>query len=238
MKIANLKKLANSQPGIRHNIMRRLGQVVSTFILIALILFISAGSLDWLYAWLYMAVYLLVLLIGSLILPLELIAEQGSKKENVEKWDTVLSRLIILSSLGMFLVAGLDFRWRWSSKLATGLHLGSIFIFILGCALVFWAMSANRFFSTDVRFQFERGHIVCSSGPYKYVRHPGYLGMILYILVSPIFLGSLWAMIPALMIVSLFVTRTWLEDKTLLQKLPGYGQYAARIRYHLLPWLW
>jgi len=126
--MSNLIKLANSQPEIKHNIMRRLGQVVSTFISIALLLFISAGSLEWLYAWLYMAVYLLILLIGSLILPLELLAERGSKKENVEKWDTVLSGLIITSSLCMYLVAGLDFRWRWSPKLATGLHIGSIFI--------------------------------------------------------------------------------------------------------------
>jgi len=236
--MAYLKELAESPPDIKHNILRRVGQVASIYIAVALILFISAGSFDWPYAWLYMAIYFLITIIGSLFLPLEVIAERGSKKGNVEEWDTVLSGLIISISLSMYLVAGLDFRWRWSPELATGSHLASIFIFILGCALEIWAMRANRFFSTAVRIQFEREHMVCSSGPYRYVRHPGYLGMIMYNSASPIFLGSLWAMMPAIMIVSLFVIRVWLEEKTLLQKLPGYGQYAARIRYRLLPWLW
>ncbi len=99
-------------------------------------------------------------------------------------------------------------------------------------------MIANHFFSTTVRLQFERGHVVCSSGPYRYIRHPGYLGMILYNLATPIFLGSLWAVILACMIAGLFVARTGLEDRTLLQKLPGYEQYATRTSYRLIPWLW
>jgi len=236
--MSNLKKLADIQPGIRHNILRRFVQVVFLFISSALLLFISAGSFDWPYAWVYAAVCLLVLLIEALILPLELIAERGSKKENTEKWDLALTGLLILSSMVMLIVAGLDFRWHWSPKLAIGLHIVSIFFFVLGCALVICAMNVNRFFSTALRIQFERGQIVCSAGPYRFIRHPGYLGMIVYNLASPIFLGSLWAMIPAAMIVSLYVTRTWLEDKTLLQKLPGYEQYAACVKYRLLPWLW
>jgi len=185
-----------------------------------------------------MAVYFAVTLIGSLILPLEVIAERGSKKGNVEEWDTVLSGLIISITLCMYLVAGLDHRWRWSPILSTASHLASISLFLLGCALDLWAMRANRFFSTAVWIQFEREHAVCSSGPYRYVRHPGYLGMIIYNLATPLFLGSLWAMMPAMMIVGLFVIRIGLEEKVLLRKLPGYGQYAARIRYRLLPRIW
>lgn len=236
--MANLKKLADSPPEVKRDIMRRLWQVLVTFVLIALLLFVSAGSLGWLYAWLYLAVYLSILLAGSLTLPLELIAERGSKKANTEQWDPVLSGFITLSTLGLYVVAGLDFRWRWSPPLATGWHLGAIAVFVLGCALVIWAMIANHFFSTTVRLQFERGHVVCSSGPYRYIRHPGYLGMILYNLATPIFLGSLWAVIPALMIAGLFVARTGLEDRTLLQKLPGYEQYATRTSHRLIPWLW
>ena len=129
--MSNLKKLADSQPGIRHNILRRFVQVVFLFISSALLLFISAGSFDWPYAWVYAAVCLLVLLIEALILPLELIAERGSKKENTEKWDLALTGLLILSSMVMLIVAGLDFRWHWSPKLAIGLHIVSIFIFVL-----------------------------------------------------------------------------------------------------------
>jgi len=205
---------------------------------IALLLFASAGSLEWLYGWLYIAVFMLIQLGGAFFMPLEVLAERGSKKENTEKWDRIVTRLIIPNFLGVYLVAGLDTRWHWSADLATGWQLVAALIFILGCVLEMWAMHANRFFSTEVRIQFDRGHVVCSSGPYRYVRHPGYVGIILYYGISPIFLGSLWALIPASMVVILLVIRTWLEDRTLQEKLPGYAAYAARVRYPLLPGVW
>jgi protein-S-isoprenylcysteine O-methyltransferase Ste14 len=238
MQMWNLKKLSDSQPAIRRDIIRRLGQVAVSFILIALLLFVSAGTLNYPYALLYMAAYLLVILAGSFTLPLEVIAERGSKKGNVEKWDKLLSALMGSSSFCIYIVSGLDFRYHWTPALTAELHLESIFIFVMGCALVIWDMRTNYFFSTAVRLQIERGHTVCSTGPYKYIRHPGYLGMILYNLVSPTFLGSLWAMIPALITLCLFIVRTWLEDRTLIRKLPGYREYAAHVRYRLLKWIW
>lgn len=118
-----------------------------------------------------------------------------------------------------------------------GAHLGDI-VFLLGFALTVWAMCVNHFFSTAVRMQFDRGHKVCTTGPYRYIRHPGYLGMITYYLATPIFLGSLWAMIPAIATVLLFIIRTALEDKTLIKKLPGYKEYAMGTRYRLIPRVW
>jgi protein-S-isoprenylcysteine O-methyltransferase Ste14 len=235
--MAKLKKPANSQPGIRHNIMRLLEQVVSFLILTALLLFISAGEIVWPYAWLYLATSLLIVFTNSFILPPELIAERGRKKEDVERWDTV-SGLIVMPWLALYLAAVLDFRWEWAPELTVGLHVAALAVYILGNALVTWAMAANRFFSTAVRIQFDRGHSVCSSGPYRYVRHPGYLGMILYILASPLILGSLWALLPALLTAWLFVVSTMLEEKSLHQKLPGYREYANRMRYRLIPGLW
>jgi len=99
-------------------------------------------------------------------------------------------------------------------------------------------MASNRFFSTSVRIQFDRGHTVCSSGPYRYVRHPGYVGMIVYFLATPVLVGSLWGAIPAMATAVLFVVRTRMEDRTLLQKLPGYREYAARVRFRLFPGVW
>lgn len=233
-----LGDLINSQPEIRRNVLRRVRQVVVVYILIALLLFVPAGSLKWLYAWLYLAVYLLVMLVGVLVLPLDLISERGSRKENAEKWDVSVSRLMAVFTVGIYPLAGFDFRWHWSPELATGLHVASITAFILGRALEVWAMASNRFFSISVRIQSDRGHTVCSSGPYRYVRHPGYVGMIMYFLATPVFVGSLWGVIPAMATVVLFVVRTRMEDRTLLQKLPGYREYAARVRFRLFPGVW
>jgi len=113
-----------------------------------------------------------------------------------------------------------------------------VLVFLLGCAMEFWAMSANRFFSTNVRMQTDRGHVVCSTGPYRHIRHPGYAGIILYTLASPVFLGSWWAYLPALAGVVGFILRTALEDRTLQLKLPGYKEYAQKTRYRLLPGVW
>jgi protein-S-isoprenylcysteine O-methyltransferase Ste14 len=99
-------------------------------------------------------------------------------------------------------------------------------------------MVSNRFFSTAVRIQLDRGHVVETGGPYRFVRHPGYVGAILGAFASAVVLGSLWALLPALVLAALFVVRTALEDRTLRRKLPGYEAYAGRVRYRLLPGMW
>ena len=236
--MGKLKKLNDSKPEIKRNVIRRIVQLPAAWVFIALLLFISAGTIKWPFAWLFMALLVSVDLIGLPFVPLEVLAERGSKKENVENWDKVLGKLIVLSMLSIFLIAGLDYRWNWSQGIDSRLHLASIAVFILGCALEIWAMRVNLFFSDVVRIQFDREHKVCSSGPYKYVRHPGYLGMIVYYLATPLLLGSWWAMIPALMTMTLFVIRTKLEDETLLKKLPGYEEYALQTKYRLIPWVW
>jgi len=236
--MGNLKKLANSTPEFRRNFMRRMGQLAFVDVLTGVFLFAGAGTLHWLYAWIYVALCWLVTLAAPFVSPLEVMAERGSKKENVEKWDKVIVKLLALSGFSIFLIAGLDFRWHWTSELSTALHICAILVFLLGFALMVWAMYVNHFFSTAVRIQFDRGHKVCTTGPYKYIRHPGYLGMIVYYLATPIFLGSYRAMIPAIITMLLFIIRTALEDRTLIQKLPGYQEYANRTRYRLIPWVW
>jgi protein-S-isoprenylcysteine O-methyltransferase Ste14 len=99
-------------------------------------------------------------------------------------------------------------------------------------------MLTNAFFSCTVRIQEERGHVVVSEGPYRYVRHPGYVGFIVSGLVTPIVLDSLWALVPAALAASLLVFRTSLEDSTLRKELSGYDEYAGRVRYRLLPGVW
>ena len=108
----------------------------------------------------------------------------------------------------------------------------------LGYALVVWATAENAWFSQIVRLQPERGQTVVSSGPYRFVRHPAYLGAILYEPVSCIILASWWAAIPAAICVLLLILRTFLEDRTLQAELPGYAEYVRKVRFRLLPGLW
>jgi protein-S-isoprenylcysteine O-methyltransferase Ste14 len=107
-----------------------------------------------------------------------------------------------------------------------------------GMLLVSWAMASNKFFSTTVRIQDDRGQTVTSSGPYRLVRHPGYVGFLVSNLATPLLLGSLWALIPAVVLEALVVVRTALEDRTLQAELGGYRDYARRVRYRLLPGVW
>jgi protein-S-isoprenylcysteine O-methyltransferase Ste14 len=236
--MSNLKNLAKASPETRHNAWRRGGQMLFSYNLIAAILFISAGTVIWLYPWLYVGIIVLIMIMGAFFIPLDMLAERGSKKENVERWDKVLTNMILPAMFCIYLVSGLDFRWKWSGDMPVKWHIVGSIVFMLGCALEVWAMVVNRFFSTAVRIQSDRGHTVCSSGPYKFICHPGYVGIILYYGFTPVFLGSLWALVPATVTVILMIVRTALEDRTLQNKLPGYREYAGRVRYRLVPGIW
>lgn len=222
----------------RRNVIRRLVQVPIGWIFIALVLFSSAGTVGWQQGWIFIGLLVAVDLIGLPFIPLEVLAERGSKKKNIENWDKVLGKLIILSMISMFLTAGLDYRWKLTGIIDFRVQIISIILFVLGCVLNIWAMRVNYFFSDVVRLQPDREQKVCSSGPYKYIRHPGYLGMIIYYLVTPFILGSLWALIPASLIMILFIIRTRLEDKTLMKKLSGYKKYADSVKYRIIPKIW
>jgi len=213
-------------------------QVAITYLILAAILFIGSGRLNWTWAWAYLGVGLGILVINTIILPAELIAERGQPRENVKHWDRVLTRLAAFPTLGVPIVAGLDERWSWSPDQAAAVHLVGLMLLALGQGLFSWAMASNKYFSTAVRIQMERGHSVASGGPYRYVRHPGYTGYIVSFVGTSLALGSLWALIPAALVACLFVVRTALEDRTLQDELSGYGDYARRVRYRLLPGIW
>jgi protein-S-isoprenylcysteine O-methyltransferase Ste14 len=107
--------------------------------------------------------------------------------------------------------------------------------YAVGQGIHLWAKGTNRWFATVVRIQKDRGQEVCDSGPYRFVRHPGYVGGILFMITTPLILGSLLAVIPQGIAVGLLIVRTNLEDRTLQKELPGYAEYAARVKYRLLP---
>jgi protein-S-isoprenylcysteine O-methyltransferase Ste14 len=216
-------------------------QVVISTLLQASILFVAAGRLDWVAAWAYIAAGLGILAINLLVvLPRnpEMVAERGRTNGDTKSWDRTLTRLALIPTLGTLIVAGLDARYGWSPRLPVGLHIAGLVLYVLGQGLFSWAMASNKFFATTVRIQVDRGHTVAAGGPYRLVRHPGYVGYITAWLATPLALGSLWAFTAAGLIACLLIVRTALEDRTLLEELDGYQEYAARVRHRLLPGIW
>ena len=221
-------------------VFKRLLQIVLGGVILAVCMFVPAGRLNWWQAWAYVAIYFGMVIFNALFIlgkDPELIVERGETKENTKGWDKTVTSFITLITLLTLIVAGLDARFGWS-QVALATQVGGLIAVVAGYGIVSWAMAANRFFARVVRIQNDRGHAVCSSGPYRFVRHPGYVAMCAYSIATPFALGSWWAVLPALFIVVGFVIRTALEDRTLRAELPGYAEYAARVRYRLFPAIW
>ncbi len=232
---------AGDHPNLVAGILKRLGTVTLFLVVIAAILFLSAGRLDWTWAWVYLGICLVSVLINAPIMLCtspETIAERGELKMT-QKWDRVISGLIALAMyFALPLVAGVDVRFGWTPDLGVPVHVAGAVGLAVGLELSSWAMIANAYFSTAVRIQSERGHTVCSTGPYRFVRHPGYVGFILQS-IGPSFLwGSLWALIPGITGAVLIIIRTSLEDRMLQAELPGYLDYVQQVRYRLVPGIW
>ena len=225
---------------VTSGVIKRLIQIVLGGVILAVFMFVPAGRLDWWQAWAYVAIYFGMVIFNALFIlgkEPELIAERGETKENTKGWDKAVTNYVTLVTLLTLIVAGLDARFGWA-QVALPISMAGLIAVVLGYGIVSWAMAANRFFARVVRIQQDRGHAVCSSGPYRFVRHPGYVGMCVYSFATPFALGSWWAILPALFIVVGFVVRAALEDRTLRAELPGYAEYAARVRYRLVPGVW
>jgi len=215
--------------------------IVKVFIAVAVfavVLFVCAGRLDWMAGWIYVGMITASTIITSLLMDRDLIAERSGIRGNYKKWDVVLSLLMArIFPLGTLIVCGLDARFGWSQVLPV-LQMATFILIIVGLILSDWAMIENRFFSPVVRIQHERGHTVVTTGPYRYVRHPGYAGGLLVNLLTPLMLGSWWGIIPAILTVAVTVIRTALEDKTLHEELSGYKEYAQKVHWRLLLKIW
>jgi protein-S-isoprenylcysteine O-methyltransferase Ste14 len=233
-KIVDQKAVQTSSP-------RQWIGLIMVYLLIPLILFVCGGDFGWWQAWVY-ALLIVTAGVGGRILGERRHPGLTAERQNVEKiqnakaWDKVLAPLMALSiSFPLVIVAGLDHRFGWSPVFPLWLIVLGIFLIALGYAISAWAFIENRFFSSVVRIQKDRGHAVCDSGPYRIVRHPGYAGNILPLLGIVLALGSLWTLIPAVVALVIAMIRTALEDQTLQEELPGYQEYARRVRYRLFP---
>jgi protein-S-isoprenylcysteine O-methyltransferase Ste14 len=157
---------------------------------------------------------------------------------DAKSWDKAIIGTHTALLFTMLVVAGLDAsRFGWSSTPAI-LRVPAWLGLAVATVLVWWSLASNPFASRSVRIQEERGHRVATSGPYRYVRHPMYVGVIVCAFCIPVVLGSWWSLIPGALLAILFVVRTALEDRTLKEELEGYREYAKRVRYRLLPPVW
>ncbi len=228
-------------PQVKRGVTRWIVRETMGVVMLAMLLFLAAGTVNWIAGWtmvIIMAGWVTATAIVVIPRYPELLAERTGPKKGAKKWDVALAGPLGIAMMLMWIVAGLDFRNSWSSGIGPAAQIGAILIVVTGYALVVWATGVNAFFSQVVRIQSERGHAVISTGPYRYVRHPAYVGMILVVLGAPIMLSSWWALIPGTLSALLVIVRTALEDRTLQAELPGYVEYAQQTRYRLVPGVW
>ena len=224
------------------------GRIVARLIIMlglpAAILFVASGQLNWMMAWIYVSLVFVFGVVSRIILfkkDPELFKERAEAldKDDVKSWDRVLVPIVaVWGPMVVLLVAGLDKRFGWSPPLSIWLQLAGLLATILAYAFGQWAINTNRFFSALVRIQKDRDHTVVSTGPYHYVRHPGYAAGVVANLGIPLLLGSVWGLVPAIVVVLFLIARTALEDKTLQAELDGYTGYAQQVRYRLVPGIW
>lgn len=204
-------------------------------------LFWSAGQIDWWPAWAAIVVMLAWSIATAVIIlrfnP-DLLAERLGPRKGTSQWDMAITSILGLAQLARYIVAGLDRRYGWTSGVSIAAQIPALTVCALGYAAVVSSTATNAFFSQIFRIQSERDHTVVTGSPYRYVRHPAYVGAILYELAVPILLASWWACIASGLNAILLVLRTALEDRTLNAELTGYAEYALQVRYRLLSGIW
>ena len=214
--------------------------ILSIPVIIAIVL-ILAGRIDYWQGWVFGG----ICFFGAIIKSIAFVNKPDFARERVKPgpgtkwWDKVFWAFYAPVFFAVVIVASLDAgRFRWTTHLPVSVYIISYTFHILSYFIESWCMWTNKFFSSVVRIQTDRGHKVVRDGPYKIVRHPGYVGGILLAISISLILGSLWALIPAGVIVILLIIRTYLEDITLQKELQGYADYTKKVKYRLLPGIW
>ena len=217
--------------------------LVVALVLLPLLPILISGRWDWWQVWAYAAATMIAFVASRAIAVRKhpgILRERAQSMEHkdTKPFDKVAVSLLTLLMLAQQIVAGLDGRFLWSSRLGAGVNIAALALVIVGYAFASWALVENAFFSGTVRIQTERGHNVVSTGPYRLVRHPGYAGSVLSYVAIPLVLDSMWTFVPCALLIALMVVRTALEDRTLQKELPGYEEYARVTRWRLVPGVW
>jgi protein-S-isoprenylcysteine O-methyltransferase Ste14 len=219
---------------------RRVAQVLGFNLVWAVIFFGASGRLDHTRAWIYLGAGLVLLILNAAVVARknpEVIAARSRLHGGTKTFDKVFGALYAAVVLATPVVAGLDVRYSWAPLSQAALWPGLLLLF-LGNIPILASLAENPHLEQTVRIQNDRGHRVITTGPYRLVRHPMYIGVILQHLAVPLAIGSALALAPAAAAVPLLVVRTALEDRALRRELPGYEAYARRTRYRLVPGFW
>jgi protein-S-isoprenylcysteine O-methyltransferase Ste14 len=232
---------APARPPERVDRRRLILSVVGTLLVIALALFVPAGTWAWPRGWLFVAVLLASSVVVTMYLRRvnpEIIAARANRHEGTKDWDRVWLAISMPTMAAVLVVAALDDgRFHWSRAPWWACALGYA-LFLAGMAGLTWAEAVNKFFEPTVRIQSERGHVVVDRGPYALVRHPGYVAACPLLAGLALSLGSYWALIPAGIAALLLILRTRGEDRMLQAELAGYREYAGRVRFRWVPGVW
>jgi len=220
----------------------RLFQVLLTYAWYISAVFLGAGRLNWTRGWISVALSVVCMTALGLVAQRynpELMAQRARwRRKDTKRFDKTFLSIYLPLVLFHPVLAGLDaVRFRWSSMPFAFVYVGGA-IYVASAAVIGWVMVVNPYAESSVRIQNDRGHAAVSSGPYRFVRHPMYVGVIVMGIAMPLVWGSLWALLLGGVTAMMFVVRTALEDLTLRRELPGYEEYAARTRYRLIPGVW
>jgi protein-S-isoprenylcysteine O-methyltransferase Ste14 len=211
-----------------------------TLVIMGLLLFVPAGTLDWPLGWWFCAAFLVCTLIAVAIiwrLNPEIFVARSRIQPGTKAWDYIFITLAIGGIALVLPVAALDFRFGWSAMPGWGIWLGYL-LFVLAYAGSIWPVAVNRHFEPGVRIQTDRGQTVVDTGPYAIVRHPGYISGSLLAWAMALMLASWWALLPALVATPALAVRTTFEDRTLRAELAGYTEYTQRVKYRWVPGVW
>jgi protein-S-isoprenylcysteine O-methyltransferase Ste14 len=209
--------------------------------LLVTILLLIAGRSDYWQAWIFgiVNIIIIIILFSLFTEKIGIIRERMQPGAGTKWWDKIFWMLYGPMNLAIIIVAALDAgRFHWSPDLSIFIYIAGYLLYLFANSFHLWAILTNEFYTSTVRLQHERGQVVIESGPYRVVRHPGYLGITLMLFCIALLLGSLYAMIPFGIVFLLLFLRTMMEDKTLQNELPGYSEFTNKTRYRLIPGVW
>lgn len=218
-------------------------RLIIVLLVVPLAPMIISGAWDWWEAWAYAVINVLGFIISRALAARrnpDIIAERARSMEleDAKPWDKILSPALAFGALLILIVAGADKGFGWSALFSLNARIVALLVIVLGYVIGSWALIENKFFSGVVRIQTDRGHQVVTTGPYRFVRHPGYAGALWSYIAMPVLFDSLWAFIPTVLLIAILVLRTSLEDRTLQEELPGYKEFTQKTRYRLFPGIW
>jgi protein-S-isoprenylcysteine O-methyltransferase Ste14 len=219
----------------------RYGIILIILSLIIIGISFTAGRWDWIEIWVFLAMYLVFIISWALFLKFkrpDLLKERMTAFSKAKKWDRNLMIIYWILLIVFLFTAALDAGRYQNFTTPILLKILCLFLLVSLYVLQFWSGLSNKYLSSFVRIQKDRDHQVTKTGPYRYIRHPMYTGFIISYPLAALFLNSLWALIPAVIIMLLFIIRTYMEDKTLQRELDGYIEYTKIVKYRLFPYVW